>query len=63
VPGPPANEADGEAPPAEERYRFARCSRPLPAAAMARLGVPLPDGETSTLHEGLSWEEIQVGGL
>ena len=65
-----SNEADGEAAaaagasgaPAVERYRFSRCRRPLPAAVMAKLGVPLPEGERTVLHDDLGWEEIQVGG-
>lgn len=60
------NEADGEAAAgggaAAERYRFSRCRRALPAALMAKLGVPLPEGEREVLHEGLAWEEIQVRG-
>lgn len=36
---PAANEADGEAAGSGERYRFSRCTRPLPAALMAKLGV------------------------
>ncbi|KAI7846188.1 hypothetical protein COHA_000258 [Chlorella ohadii] len=58
---PAANEADGEAAGGGERYRFSRCTRPLPAALMAKLGVPLPEAERSVLHEDLSWEEIQWG--
>ena len=65
-----SNEADGEAAaaagaagaPAAERYRFSRCRRPLSAAVMAKLGVPLPEGERTVLHDDLGWEEIQVGG-
>ncbi|PRW57876.1 zinc finger CCCH domain-containing 13-like [Chlorella sorokiniana] len=58
---PAGNEADGEAAGGGERYRFSRCKRPLPAAVMSKLGVPLPESERSVLHEGLSWEEIQWG--
>lgn len=56
------NEADGEAAGGgPERYRFSRCRRPLPAALMEKLGVPLPEGERTVLHDDLAWEEIQVG--
>lgn len=44
-----------------ERFQFSRCRRLLPAASMRRLGVPLPPEEREVLHEGLGWEEIQVG--
>ena len=43
-----------------ERYRFSHCRRPLPAALMQKLGVPLPEGERAVLHDELAWEEIQV---
>lgn len=56
-----SNEADGEAAPRPERYSFARCRRPLPAARMAALGVPLPEGERTVVHSDLAWEEIQWG--
>ena len=57
-----SNEADGEAAGGGgERYRFSRCRRPLPAALMAKLGVPLPEAERQVLHDGLAWEEIQWG--
>lgn len=62
-PGGGGNEADGGSSGAgagSERYRFSRCRRPLPAAAMAKLGVPLPEGERSVVHDDLAWEEIQV---
>ena len=57
------NEADGEAAggAAAERYRFSRCSRALPAAVMQKLGLPLPEGERTVLHDDLGWEEIEVG--
>ncbi|EFN57219.1 hypothetical protein CHLNCDRAFT_143678 [Chlorella variabilis] len=57
------NEADGEAAggAAAERYRFSRCSRALPAAVMQKLGLPLPEGERTVLHDDLGWEEIEWG--
>ncbi|KAL4425450.1 hypothetical protein ABPG75_009466 [Micractinium tetrahymenae] len=57
------NEPDGEAgaPPPAERYRFSRCRRALPAAAMLRLGVPLPAAEREVLQDDLSWEDIEWG--
>ena len=62
VAAPGGNDADGAAAAAPERYRFARCTRPLPAAVMRKLGVPLPEGERQVVHDDLGWEEIQVGG-
>jgi hypothetical protein len=60
---PSGNEADGEvAGGGGERYRLSRCKRPLAAAVMARLGVPLPASERTVLLDDLAWGEIEVGG-
>lgn len=61
---PSGNEADGEVAGGGggERYRLSRCKRPLAAAVMARLGVPLPANERTVLLDDLAWGEIEVSG-
>ncbi|KAI3434832.1 hypothetical protein D9Q98_002887 [Chlorella vulgaris] len=60
---PSGNEADGEVAGGGggERYRLSRCKRPLAAAVMARLGVPLPANERTVLLDDLAWGEIEWG--
>lgn len=43
-----------------DKYRFCVCKRPLLAAAMRAMGVPLPEDEKALLHDDLAWEAIKV---